>query len=113
MLASLFRRQLTIGCTSSCALSSIRAPKKKKGAAIEAPTIKDLINIFKDRQDPLIYPSDVYPPYVMSMLEEKYTPDDVMLQIYRGERLPSAEEQWTLAKSVRRTLLKDKNALRR
>jgi hypothetical protein len=47
------------------------------------------------------------------MLEEKYTPDDVMLQIYRGERLPSAEEQWTLAKSVRRTLLKDKNALRR
>ena len=31
----------------------------------------------------------------------------------RGERLPTASEQWTLAKSHRRTQLKDRNALYR
>ena len=33
--------------------------------------------------------------------------------MYRGERLPTAGEQWTLAKSFRRTQLKDRNALKR
>lgn len=33
--------------------------------------------------------------------------------MYRGERLPSASEQWTLARSIRRTQLKDRNALNR
>ena len=80
---------------------------------MEAPTCKDIVNIWKERTDPLIYPSDMYPPYVMAMLKERYTPDDVMLQMYRGERLPTAGEQWTLAKSFRRTQLKDGNALRR
>jgi len=49
----------------------------------------------------------------MGMLDEKYAPDDIMLQMYRGERLPTAEEQWTIAKSIRRTQLKDRNALHR
>ncbi len=84
-------------------LATIRGPKKKKGADAGAPVCKDLINIWKERSDPLIYPSESYPPYVMGMLREKYTPDDVMLQMYRGERLPTASEQWTLAKSHRRT----------
>ena len=87
----------------------MRAPKKKKNAVIEAPTCKDLINIWKERSDPLIYPSDVYPPYVMDMIKEKYTPDDVMLQMYRGEYLPNASEQWTLARAIRRQNLKDYN----
>ena len=113
MLASLFRRQLTLGSASVGALSTVRAPKKKKGAAIEAPTIKDLVNIWKERSDPLIYPSDAYPPYVMSMIQARYTSDDIMLQMYRGERLPTASEQWTLARSLRRTQLKDRNALNR
>lgn len=109
MLATFYRRQLFK--TSSAMVQATRGPKKKKGAAVEAPTCKDLVNIWKDRSDPLIYPSESYPPYVMAMLGEKYTPDDVMLQMYRGERLPSASEQWTIAKSHRRTQLKDRNAL--
>ena len=76
MLATLLRRRLTLGSTSNLA---VRAPKKKKGAAVEAPTCKDIVNIWKERTDPLIYPSDMYPPYVMAMLQERYTPDDVML----------------------------------
>ena len=45
----------------------------------------------------------------MQMLNDQYTPDDVMLQVYRGERMPDAREQWTLARSIRRTTLKDRN----
>ena len=94
-------------------MATMRAPKKKKGGAIEAPTCKDLVNIWKERSDPLIYPSEVYPPYVMEMLNDAYCPDDIMLQMYRGERVPDAKEQWTLAKSIRRTNIKDGNILRR
>ena len=90
---------------------AVRGPKKKKGGEIAPPISKDIVNIWKDRNDPLIYPSDMYPPWLMQMLDEKYTPDDIMLQIYRGERMPTAKEQWTLAKSLRRTQLKDRNAL--
>ena len=49
----------------------------------------------------------------MKMLEESYSPDDVMIQIYRGERVPKGPEQWTLSKSLRRTFLKDQNRFRR
>jgi hypothetical protein len=84
-------------------VQAVRGAKKKKSAVSTAPDCKDLVNIWKDRSDPLIYPSESYPPYVMAMLGEKYTPDDVMLQMYRGERIPTASEQWTLAKSNRRT----------
>ena len=31
--------------------------------------------------------------------------------MYRGERMPNAKEQWTLAKAVRRTIIKDRNVL--
>lgn len=66
MMASLMRRTVNFG--QSNLQLAMRAPKKKKGAAIEAPTCKDLVNIWKERTDPLIYPSDMYPPYVMAML---------------------------------------------
>ena len=45
------------------------------------------------------------------MLNEHYTPDDVMLQIFRGERLPTGEEQWPLAKAFRRTFMTDQNKM--
>ena len=44
---------------------AIRGPKKKKGAVALAPASSDIVNIFKERKDALIYPSDMYPPYVM------------------------------------------------
>ena len=53
----------------------------------------------------------MYPPYVMQMLEQTYTPDELMLQMYRGERIPTAKEQWTLAQGVFRTNIKDRNVL--
>ena len=74
----MFRRQVTIGQNASV-VAAIRGAKKKKGGAIEAPTSKDLVNIFKDREDPLIYPSEAYPPYVMNLIGEKFQADDVMI----------------------------------
>jgi hypothetical protein len=90
--------------------AAIRGPKKKKGPSkSEAPESSDIVNIFKDRPDPEIHASDRYPPWLMRMLEESYTPDDVMLQMYRGERIPTGAEQWTLVKSFRRQYLNDQN----
>jgi hypothetical protein len=90
--------------------AAIRGPKKKKGPSkSEAPESSDIVNIFKDRPDPEIHASDRYPPWLMRMLEESYSPDDVMLQMYRGERIPTGSEQWTLVKSFRRQYLNDQN----
>jgi hypothetical protein len=72
---------------------AIRGPKKKKGAAkSEAPESSDIVNIFKDRPDAEIYPTDRYPPWLMKLLDEPYSPDDVLIQIYRGERMPTTSE---------------------
>lgn len=90
---------------------AIRGPKKKKVAAVAAPDTSDIINIWKDRPDPQIQASERYPPWLFNLLEEHYTPDDVVLQIYRGERVPADFEQWALARAVRRDLLKDLNKL--
>ena len=56
------------------------------------PLNPDIVNIFKEGKDADVYPSDMYPPFVMRLLEKKYSPDEVMLQMYRGERMPSAHE---------------------
>ena len=89
---------------------AVRGPKKKKGPAkSEAPESSDIVNIFKDRPDPEIHATHMYPPWLMRMLEESYSPDDVMMQMYRGERIPTGSEQWTLVKSFRRTYLNDQN----
>ena len=53
----------------------------------------------------------MYPEYLMELIKPKYSGDDVMWQMYRGERMPTPREQWSLAKSVRRTALTDQNKL--
>jgi hypothetical protein len=59
---------------------AIRGPKKKKGpAALAPPESSDIVNIWKDREDPKIYHSDRYPPWLMKLLDENYAPDDVMM----------------------------------
>jgi len=99
---------LTNSLVPSTSYLAVRGPKKKKGAdKSAAPENTDIVNIFKDRKDPEIYSSDRYPPWLMKLIEEEYSPDDVVLQIYRGERIPSAYEQWSLAKSFRRQYLND------
>ena len=88
----------------------MRGPKKKKGPAkSEAPESSDIVNIFKDRPDPVIHATAMYPPWLLRMIDEPYSPDDVMMQMYRGERVPTGPEQWTLVKSFRRTYLNDQN----
>ena len=92
------------------AWSQVRGPKKKKGPSkSEAPESSDIVNIFKDRPDPQIHATSLYPPWLIRMIEESYSPDDVMMQMYRGERIPTGSEQWTLVKSFRRTYLNDQN----
>jgi hypothetical protein len=59
---------------------AVRGPKKKKGGAkVEAPESNDIVNIYKDKEDVRIYSSDRYPPWLFRMLNEQYTPEDVML----------------------------------
>lgn len=93
------------------AWSAVRGPKKKGkgGGKTEAPESSDIVNIFKDRPDPVIHATAMYPPWLIKMLDETYSPDDVMMQMYRGERIPTGPEQWTLVKSFRRTYLNDQN----
>lgn len=65
-----------------CSAQSLatRGPKKKKGSAkTEAPESSDIVNIFKDKPDAVIYNSERYPPWLMKLLEESYTPDDVLM----------------------------------
>ena len=64
---------------AACMLA-IRGPKKKgKSSEIQLPDNPDIVNIYKDGKDAPVYPSDMYPPFVMGMLEETYTPDEIML----------------------------------
>ena len=63
MLASIFRKSLFQN--QAHPMLAIRGPKKKKGGEIAPPISKDIVNIWKDRSDPLIYPSDMYPPWLM------------------------------------------------
>ena len=77
----------------SAAAIATRGPKKKKGPVkSEAPESSDIVNIFKDREEPTIYPTDRYPPWLKAICEETYSPDDVTFQILRGERLPTGSE---------------------
>lgn len=63
MLSSIFRKSFIQNQAHH--MLAVRAPKKKKGAEPAPPTIKDIVNIFKDRTDPVVYPSDMYPPWLM------------------------------------------------
>ncbi len=103
-------RGVTRALNPAASQLATRGPKKKKGPSkSEAPESSDIVNIFKDRPDPEIHATDRYPPWLMRMLEENYSPDDVMMQMYRGERIPGGAEQWTLMKSFRRQYLNDQN----
>ena len=76
------------------------------------PDSNDIVNIFKDGKDAPIYPTDAYPPWMMDLIKPRFTPDEIMLQMYRGERIPDAKEQWTLARSIRRLNIKDRAVLK-
>lgn len=93
----------------------MRGGKKKKGgpAAAAGPDSSDIVNIWKDRADPVIRPLEEYPKFVAEALAPHFTGLDVVDQLKRGERLPTPKEQWTLAKSLRRSFLVDQNKILR
>ena len=66
---------------NTSAALAIRGPKKKGGKKneVQLPDNPDIVNIFKDGKDAPVYPSDMYPPYVMQLLDKQYSPDEVML----------------------------------
>ena len=80
-LKSIFQTKSSFFLNSSACTLAMRGPKKKKGggAVAAAPDNPDIVNIFKGGTDAPVYPSDMYPPYVMQMLGETYTPDEIMM----------------------------------
>ena len=97
---------------NTSAVAAIRGPKKKaKKDVVELPDNPDIVNIFKGSTDAPVYPTDMYPPFVLQLIDKNYTPDEIMLQMYRGERIPSAKEQWSLSNSMFRMMIKDRNSL--
>ena len=105
-LGWLFRRTSYRTLTSPFSASVARAPKKKdkkgdKGASA-APVSDDVVNIFKDRDDPIILPSEYYPPWIFEHLGKKYSPWEMISQIQYGKRVPRGQEQYTFSKSLKR-----------
>ena len=79
------------------------AKKKKGGAAdVKMAASTDIVNIWKDRSDPVIRPLDEYPAFVAEQLKPAWSGIDVMYQVHRGERIPGPKESWTLANSIKR-----------
>ena len=72
-LRSLFNRSASLTSPSllnTSAALAIRGPKKKgKNTAIALPDNPDIVNIFKTGADAPVYPSDMYPPFVMELLD--------------------------------------------
>mmetsp|Transcript_22589 Transcript_22589/g.27932 ORF Transcript_22589/g.27932 Transcript_22589/m.27932 type:complete len:84 (-) Transcript_22589:305-556(-) len=78
-LRCVFNRSTPSFANCSAALA-IRGPKKKgKSDKVELPDNPDIVNIFKGGKDAPVYPSDMYPPFVMGLLEKSYNPDEIML----------------------------------
>ena len=88
------------------AMAVSRAPKKKDkkggGSTNVSDVHDDVVNIFKDRQDPIILPSEYYPPWLLAWLEKKYSFSEVVKQVGYGVRVPSGKEQWTFIHSLKR-----------
>ena len=64
-----------------------RGGKKKKGGgpAVEVAQSDDIVNIFKDRKDPEIYPNEAYPPWLFELLRaQPYSFRDRQYQMYHG-----------------------------
>ena len=86
---------------------AVRGGKKKKGGPVtsEGPLTNDIVNIWKDRPDPIIRPTEEYPVYVAELLRYHWCTEDYVFKMYRGELLPGPKETWSLAKNLQRQSL--------
>ena len=71
MMRGIFGRSSSTCLLNTPAALATRGPKKKgKSAKVELPDNPDIVNIFKDGKDAPVYPSDMYPPFVMRLLNK-------------------------------------------
>ena len=69
-------------------LASKGPPKKRKIQTAEVLGDRDVINIMKDGTDPKIYPSEMYPPWLISMARDiHFSPEDTFFQMFYGQRV--------------------------
>ena len=110
-LSLMFRRSTRCSLYAQSAVT--RAPKKKgkkgggKGAA--APVSDDIVNIFKEREDPIILPSEYYPQWIFENLEERVSASEVFDHIKYGRYAPSGKHTWTMLHSMQRLRIRLQN----
>ena len=104
------RRQAGMKIINPLSLAISRAPKKKDkkggGSASTADVHDHVVNIFKDRDDPIILPSEYYPPWLLDWLEKKYSYLEIVKQVGFGVRVPAGKEQWSFMHSLKRHRIK-------
>ena len=91
---SLFARSIIIS----------KAPKKepKKGAPVQQiPPSSDVVNIFKDKEDPRIYSLRCYPPFLKDLLNAEDPALILPRSIGEGHGL-NFKDQWRLMQYMRR-----------
>ena len=111
-LSLLFRRS-NLAFSPATAVS--RAPKKKdkkgggggKGGA--APVSDDIVNIFKDRQDPVILPSEYYPNWLFENLGSQMSVQQRVEDFEMGRFIPYGKEQITFQHNIKRFLIRLQN----
>ena len=112
-LARIFRRNQRAIYQISASVT--RAPKKKdkkggKGAAA-GPVSDDIVNIFKEKEDPIILPSEYYPDWIFEHVVPHQSSIETTYEIIQGKRLPMGNEQWSFMKNTLRQRIKHKNQL--
>jgi hypothetical protein len=80
------RGRLSTPCANVLA---VRGPKKKKGAnkSTGDPMGGEIFNILKEKKDTPILPSEMYPPWLIQLVEPKVNFQSVLMRLYRGERV--------------------------
>ena len=109
-LSFIFRR--TARPVVSTSASVTRARKKKGGKGGAAPVSDDIVNIFKDREDPIILPSEYYPKWLFENVGGKLGPEEVFDLIRHGKYLPTqdtAKHTWTYANNLARLRIRLEN----
>lgn len=87
-----------------------RGPKKGKAKEAVAELSSDVINIFKDRQDPENKDISEYPEWVRTLAQPEEHPLKIADRMYRGEQVQlNAREQRRVSKWIRKLKIAAKN----
>eukprot|EP00344_Euplotes_crassus_P006061 CAMPEP_0197005586 /NCGR_PEP_ID=MMETSP1380-20130617/30103_1 /TAXON_ID=5936 /ORGANISM="Euplotes crassus, Strain CT5" /LENGTH=158 /DNA_ID=CAMNT_0042424775 /DNA_START=19 /DNA_END=495 /DNA_ORIENTATION=+ len=108
-LANIFRRSSRSSLYTTTAVT--RKPKKKGGKAKggAGPVSDDIVNIFKEREDPIILPSEYYPQWIFQHLDKPISSEEVLDHIKYGRYVPSGDMTYTLMRSLQRSKIRLQN----